>query len=172
VRDLTVANGRLDAPCHRMKRLESWRVLIDAEHMASDLGIRPSRCLSILPTFPDSGNSFATIGISFTQGDWSAHAAIAILRSRDVSCSSCSQITGCPKAACASDSQSSAGAKPASGAGFGPNCQHWILVLTRFLLQISLRNLRKLDCYANRYPLRSKTLSRAVHRLIESEGIP
>src|ERR1043165_8028885 len=24
--------------------------------------------------------------------------------------------------------------------------------------QISLRNLRKLDCYANRYPLRSKTL--------------
>jgi len=30
--------------------------------------------------------------------------------------------------------------------------------LTRFLPQISLRNLRKLDCYANRYPLRSKTL--------------
>jgi len=25
--------------------------------------------------------------------------------------------------------------------------------LTRFLPQISLRNLRKLDCYANRYPL-------------------
>jgi hypothetical protein len=34
----------------------------------------------------------------------------------------------------------------------------WILVLTRFLPQISLRNLRKLDCYANRCPLRSKTL--------------
>ena len=33
-----------------------------------------------------------------------------------------------------------------------------ILVLTRFLPQISLRNLRKLDCYANRYPLRAKTL--------------
>jgi hypothetical protein len=33
-----------------------------------------------------------------------------------------------------------------------------ILVLTCFLPQISLRNLRKLDCYANRYPLRSKTL--------------
>jgi hypothetical protein len=33
-----------------------------------------------------------------------------------------------------------------------------ILGLTRFLPQISLRNLRKLDCYANRYPLRSKTL--------------
>src|SRR6185312_11363963 len=33
-----------------------------------------------------------------------------------------------------------------------------ILVLTRFLPQISLRNLRKLDCYANRYPLHSKTL--------------
>jgi CspA family cold shock protein len=30
--------------------------------------------------------------------------------------------------------------------------------LTRFLPQISVRNLRKLDCYANRYPLRSKTL--------------
>src|SRR6266550_1209001 len=30
--------------------------------------------------------------------------------------------------------------------------------LTRFLPQISLRNLRKLDRYANRYPLRSKTL--------------
>ena len=28
-----------------------------------------------------------------------------------------------------------------------------------FLPQISLRNLRKLDCYANRYPLRLKTLS-------------
>src|ERR1700735_3349645 len=27
-----------------------------------------------------------------------------------------------------------------------------------FLPQISLRNLRKLDCYANRYPLRLKTL--------------
>ena len=34
-----------------------------------------------------------------------------------------------------------------------------ILVLTRFLPQISLRNLRKLRfAYANRYPLRSKTL--------------
>jgi hypothetical protein len=33
-----------------------------------------------------------------------------------------------------------------------------ILVLTRFLPQISLRNLRKLDCDANWYPLRSKTL--------------
>ena len=31
-------------------------------------------------------------------------------------------------------------------------------VLTRFLPQISLRNLRKLDCYANRNPPRSKTL--------------
>ena len=33
-----------------------------------------------------------------------------------------------------------------------------IVVLTRFLPQISLRNLRKPDCDANRYPLRSKTL--------------
>jgi hypothetical protein len=95
MRNLTMADGRLDAPCHRMKRLESWRVFIDAEHMASDLGIRPSRCRCILPTFPDFGNSFAAIGVSFTQGDWSAHAAIAILRSRDVSCASCSRKNGC-----------------------------------------------------------------------------
>jgi hypothetical protein len=40
MRNLTVANGRLDAPCYRMKRLESWRVFIDAEHLASDSGIR------------------------------------------------------------------------------------------------------------------------------------
>jgi hypothetical protein len=33
-----------------------------------------------------------------------------------------------------------------------------LFTLTRFLPQISLRNLRKLDCYANRYPLRWKTL--------------
>jgi hypothetical protein len=31
-----MADGRLDAPCQRMKRLESWRVFIDAEHMAPD----------------------------------------------------------------------------------------------------------------------------------------
>jgi hypothetical protein len=37
MRNLTMADGRLDAPCHRMKRLEFWRVFIDAEHMASDL---------------------------------------------------------------------------------------------------------------------------------------
>ena len=37
-----------------------------------------------------------------------------------------------------------------------------ILVLTRFLPQIGLRNLRKLDCYANRYPPAS---SRAGFRL-------
>ena len=36
MRNLTMADGRVDAPCHRMKRLESWRVFIDAEHMASD----------------------------------------------------------------------------------------------------------------------------------------
>jgi hypothetical protein len=36
MRNLTMAGGCLDAPRHRMKRLESWRVLIDAEHMASD----------------------------------------------------------------------------------------------------------------------------------------
>jgi hypothetical protein len=32
-----MAKGRIDALCHRMKRLESWLVFIDAEHMASDL---------------------------------------------------------------------------------------------------------------------------------------
>jgi hypothetical protein len=32
-----MADGRLDAPCRRMKRLEFWRVFIDAEHMASEL---------------------------------------------------------------------------------------------------------------------------------------
>jgi hypothetical protein len=37
MRNLTMADGRLDAPCHRMKRLEFWLVFIDAEHMASDL---------------------------------------------------------------------------------------------------------------------------------------
>ena len=33
-------------------------------------------------------------------------------------------------------------------------------LFSRFLPQISLRNLRKLDCYANRNPLRLKTLCR------------
>jgi hypothetical protein len=37
MRNLTMADGRLDAPCHRLKRLEFWFVFIDAEHMASDL---------------------------------------------------------------------------------------------------------------------------------------
>jgi hypothetical protein len=37
MRNLTMADGRLDAPCHRMKRLEFGRVFIDAELMASDL---------------------------------------------------------------------------------------------------------------------------------------
>jgi len=30
-----MAGGRFDVPCHRMKRLESWLVFIDAEPMAS-----------------------------------------------------------------------------------------------------------------------------------------
>jgi len=30
-----VADGRFDAPCHRMRRLESWLVVIDAEHIAA-----------------------------------------------------------------------------------------------------------------------------------------
>ena len=37
MRNLTMADGCFDAPCHRMKRLESWFAFIDAEHMASDL---------------------------------------------------------------------------------------------------------------------------------------
>src|SRR5262245_8110063 len=37
MRNLTVADGCCDAPCHRMKRLESWPVFIDAEHLASNL---------------------------------------------------------------------------------------------------------------------------------------
>src|SRR5262245_24366956 len=31
-----MADGCIDAPCHRTKRLESWLVFIDAEHMASE----------------------------------------------------------------------------------------------------------------------------------------
>jgi hypothetical protein len=61
---------RLDAPSHRVKRLESWLVFIDAKHMASDLWHQiitmPFR---VLPLFPDFENSFATFGSSFTQGD-------------------------------------------------------------------------------------------------------
>jgi hypothetical protein len=37
MRNLTMADGRLDVPCHRMKRLEFRLVVIDAEPMASDL---------------------------------------------------------------------------------------------------------------------------------------
>jgi hypothetical protein len=35
-------------------------------------------------------------------------------------------------------------------------CSHFCF--DAFSAQISLRNLRELDCYANRYPLRAKTL--------------
>src|SRR2546430_13434979 len=41
MRNLTMADGCLDAPRRRMKRLEFWLVLIDAEHMASDLESAP-----------------------------------------------------------------------------------------------------------------------------------
>src|SRR6187455_3263237 len=87
-----------------MKRLESWLVIIDAKHMASDLASDLHDAFALLPSFPDSGNSFVAFAFSFAQDDWSSRAAIAILRSRDVSCSSCSRTTGCPKAACTSDS--------------------------------------------------------------------
>ena len=54
MRNLTAADGCVDAPCHRMKRLEFWLVIIDAEHMASEFLASDSRCLCILPIFPDS----------------------------------------------------------------------------------------------------------------------
>ena len=69
MRNLTMADGRLDAPCHRMKRLESWLVFIDAKHMASDLASDLHDAFGLLPSFPDSGNLLATFAISFTQGD-------------------------------------------------------------------------------------------------------
>jgi hypothetical protein len=47
-----MADGRFDAPCHRMKRLESWLVFIDAEPMASDLGIRPHDASAYYQVFP------------------------------------------------------------------------------------------------------------------------
>src|SRR5829696_6334262 len=82
-----------------MKRLESWLVFIDAKHMASDLASDLHDAFGLLPSFPESGNSFATFAFSFAQDDWSSRTAIAILRSRDVSRCSCSRTTGCPKAA-------------------------------------------------------------------------
>jgi hypothetical protein len=54
MRDLTVADGCVDAPCHRMKRLESWRVFIDAEHMASDLASDLHDALAYYQFFPIS----------------------------------------------------------------------------------------------------------------------
>jgi hypothetical protein len=54
MRDLTVADGCVDAPCHRMKRLESWRVFIDAEHMASDLASDLHDALAYYQFFPAS----------------------------------------------------------------------------------------------------------------------
>src|SRR6185369_10032964 len=76
-----------------------------------------------LTDFSRFGNSLATFDISFAQGDWSAHAAIAILRSRDVSRFSCSR-----KQAAQASSRfrfgSSAIAGPASGTGCEPNSRH------------------------------------------------
>ena len=79
---------------HRTKRLEFRLVFIDAGHLASDPVARPSRCLRILPILPDFGNSLVTSGVTFAQDDQSARAAIAILRSRDVSCTLCSRKAG------------------------------------------------------------------------------
>ncbi len=45
-----------------------------------------------------------------------------------------------------------------------------ISCLTRSLLQISLRNLRKLDCYANRRPPRLKTLQSHFFHLNRKYG--
>jgi hypothetical protein len=49
-----MADGRFDAPCHRMKRLESWRVFIDAEHMASDLASGLHDAFAYYQVFPIS----------------------------------------------------------------------------------------------------------------------
>src|SRR5215213_1355845 len=92
-----------------MKRLESRLVFIDAKHMASDLASDLHDAFGLLPSFPDSGNSFATFAFSFAQDDWSSRTAIAILRSGDVPRFSCSRIRGCPKAACTNHSGRKAG---------------------------------------------------------------
>src|SRR4051812_17549098 len=87
-----------------MKRLESWLVFIDAKHMTSDLASDLHDAFGLLPNFPDFRKLVRHIRFIFAQDDWSSRTAIAILRSWDASCSSCSRTTGCPRAACASDS--------------------------------------------------------------------
>jgi hypothetical protein len=73
-----MADGRFEAPCHRMKRLESWLVFIDAKHMASDLASDLHDAFGLLPNFPDSGNrslhslsvSLRTIGRAVPQSQF------------------------------------------------------------------------------------------------------
>ena len=93
-----MACGRHDASSHRMERPWSWLFFIDAEHIAAekmvfDLASASSRCRCTVPSFPDFGNSLATFGSSFTQSDYSAHAAIAFPRSKGVSRASYSRTT-------------------------------------------------------------------------------
>jgi hypothetical protein len=81
-----------------MERPWSWLFFIDAEHIAAekmvfDLASASSRCRCTVPSFPDFGNSLATFSSSFTQSDYSTHAAIAFPRSKGVSRASYSRIT-------------------------------------------------------------------------------
>jgi len=100
MRNLTMVKGASDAPCHRMKRLILARLMTQNTCIRSCIrsaGIRSSRCLRILPIFPDFRKFVRHNCISFTQGDWSAHAAIAILRSRDVPAPRAAEQQGCLK---------------------------------------------------------------------------
>jgi hypothetical protein len=47
-----MADGRFDAPRHRMKRLESWLVFIDAEPMASGLALDLHDAFTYYQVFP------------------------------------------------------------------------------------------------------------------------
>jgi hypothetical protein len=92
MRNLTMADGRLDAPCHRMKRLEFWRVFIDAEHMASDLLASDLHDAFVYyQFFPISEIRSPHSALVSPRAIGSTHAAIAILRSRGVYRSSCSR---------------------------------------------------------------------------------
>jgi hypothetical protein len=84
---MALAGIDLDAFRDRMKRLSFLLFFIDAGHKAAEqsaLAAASLRCPRIVPTFPDSGNAQATLGISFTHDDCPVDDAIAIMRSRGV----------------------------------------------------------------------------------------
>src|SRR2546423_12604217 len=103
MRNLTMADGCLDAPRRRMKRLEFWLVLIDAEHMASDLESAPPMPLH-LTSFSRFRKFVRHNRHQFHSGRLVGACRNRNLRSRGVSRYSCSRTTGGLKAACASDS--------------------------------------------------------------------